>query len=472
MTSSITRIVRRFSVGLINSTSSPTSFATTLNFDDDIKQFTKPCLMWNALQKDASAKKLEPEDHLNKVRQEAKEFFRGDLFDREQLVKGLDKILLAEGSFALVLGGKSTGKSVVLRHFIQELKNPSMNTMAISVDARASGSDLAKGIIEAIVELQKDDQGLLGDSISYFKAYAKPAILALFKSALPPALTLGGVPFSKEFVELAQKFSSDILEQSVVSEEQLFKDVVNIFIALAKKQKKFPCILIDEANKAFAVDTVEEQMAAHSALDFLTKLTKQERALNVVFFSSENAYPFDLHHKLNFNVTNFTKTIFAGEIPPVHMRRLLVEEWGMGKNLADSCLASYGGHPWHTSLALSELSVRNEISAEQGCAAIGRVYGGITECLAAESAESKYSGMTDLLHQMAQTGFAQILDPLDARAELISLHNVGGVVQNTSLVVGLPSAVWMEGAKYGIVPSCQTVRLMIAELLNQRASQG
>jgi hypothetical protein len=47
---------------------------------------------------------------------------------------------------------------------------------------------------------------------------------------------------------------------------------------------------------------------------------------------------------------------------------------------------------------------------------------------------------------------------------VISLNNVGGVVQPRSLVVGLPAKVW-GAAEYGLVPATQSMRLAIAKQL-------
>jgi hypothetical protein len=48
--------------------------------------------------------------------------------------------------------------------------------------------------------------------------------------------------------------------------------------------------------------------------------------------------------------------------------------------------------------------------------------------------------------------------------QVISLHNVGGVVRRGSLVVGLPLDAW-KNAKHGLVPATQSMRLAIAEEL-------
>jgi hypothetical protein len=91
------------------------------------------------------------------------------------------------------------------------------------------------------------------------------------------------------------------------------------------------------------------------------------------------------------------------------------------------------------------------------------VYGHITNCLDAERVNAT-RGITALLQQMAETGFAPIAEPFDPRAELISRLNIGGVVPSTATVVGLPEGSFGR-AKYGLVPATQMMRLMLADML-------
>jgi hypothetical protein len=73
--------------------------------------------------------------------------------------------------------------------------------------------------------------------------------------------------------------------------------------------------------------------------------------------------------------------------------------------------------------------------------------------------------MRELLTQIAEKGFAPIGDIEDREAEIISKNNVGGLVQkDMSNVIGLPLSVWGK-YKMGLIPSKQSIRLVIAEVL-------
>jgi hypothetical protein len=69
------------------------------------------------------------------------------------------------------------------------------------------------------------------------------------------------------------------------------------------------------------------------------------------------------------------------------------------------------------------------------------------------------------LKLLSETGFVPLKDVDDPLAELVSRNNVAGVVKKASVNVGLPDSVWDNGCKYGLVPTSQSTRLLIAEYL-------
>ena len=73
--------------------------------------------------------------------------------------------------------------------------------------------------------------------------------------------------------------------------------------------------------------------------------------------------------------------------------------------------------------------------------------------------------MIATLQQLAERGFVPLQDRDDQIAEVISKNNVGGVVAKSALNVGLPKSVWNCDFKFGLVPSSQSMRLLIAEYL-------
>ena len=73
--------------------------------------------------------------------------------------------------------------------------------------------------------------------------------------------------------------------------------------------------------------------------------------------------------------------------------------------------------------------------------------------------------LVSTLKVLSETGFSPLTDANDPLAEVISRNNVGGVVEKSSLNVGLPKNVWDDGCDFGLVPTSQSMRLLIAKYL-------
>jgi len=150
--------------------------------------------------------------------------------------------------------------------------------------------------------------------------------------------------------------------------------------------------------------------------------------------------------------------LFAGEIPPNEMLKLLTTEWRLTDVLALALIHTYGGHLYDIYRALIGLRKLRE----DFIPFIANRSAGIAKCFK-ENMDKKQ--LVNTLKLLAETGFAPLTDRDDPIAEVLSKHNVVGVVMQTSLNVGLPKGVWDDGSKYGLVPSRQSTRLLIAEYL-------
>ena len=375
---------------------------------------------------------------------------RGGVFNREELLGTLHKALSGEGTFTLLLGGKNVGKSRVLQAVAEQYNEADKGPMVVAVNARLTGPDLGAGIVKAIQALEHAPRwrGILRDFHESGAATLGGGLAEFFAS----------IPFVGMVIRAlkgAQKKKEMTTEEAIAS-----------FVAVAEKRGRFPCLFVDEANIVFAVEKQEDKKEAKRILAMFTALTKQQRQLNVLLASSEHAYPFHLRQGLDFNLFNIGETVFAGEVPPVSMRKLLVNHWGMGEGLAGHCLATYGGHVWQTSMAISELSLRKEQFAAEHMVPIG-LYGGIVQCL---EAEAEHPGITDLMREVAVHGWVPIGQATDPRAEILSANNVAGVVDERSVVVGLPRTVWEHGHDYGLIPASQHARLMIGKVLSREGA--
>jgi len=215
----------------------------------------------------------------------------------------------------------------------------------------------------------------------------------------------------------------------------------------------------------FLFDEANTLLSSKQVLDCLVKFTKQTREITVLLASSEYSFPFRLN-KLGFNLTNITRTIFAGEVPPLDMLDLLQNKWGMGSNLAEAFVNVYGGHIQLASFGVSALLLNKEDFMPRDALPLG-IYPGIIACIKAElSGDAKMKGTIDILRQMAISGCFPLLDDSDPRVELISRLNVGGVVTTVGTVVGVPKSAF-GNSNFAVVPAFQVVRLMIAKIFNE-----
>ena len=181
----------------------------------------------------------------------------------------------------------------------------------------------------------------------------------------------------------------------------------------------------------------------------------------MIFASSEHAFPYRLGDpRLGFNTVDLTGFIFAGEVPPNKMYELLTTRWNVGHNLAVTLIDHYGGHIYDILLQLKELNAKGETY----CSGSQMQADSVLKCLKFDGDKAH---MRELLTQIAENGFAPLSDKDDREAEVISKYNVGGLVQKgMATVIGLPDDVWVGKRKIGIVPTKQSIRLVIAEVLH------
>ena len=160
-----------------------------------------------------------------------------------------------------------------------------------------------------------------------------------------------------------------------------------------------------------------------------------------------------------------TKTVVACEVPPAEMLDMLRREWGCGPALAAGLAAVYGGNVWRASLALGDLSREKAAFRALSALASGAI-DGAAECIAAaRSRRPEMAGLEDMLRSIADRGYAAIDRRSDPRAELVSAHNVGGVVSVIASAPGIPPEAWDGGAKAVLEASSQSMRLLLAKML-------
>jgi hypothetical protein len=185
----------------------------------------------------------------------------------------------------------------------------------------------------------------------------------------------------------------------------------------------------------------------------------------VILTSSEHVFPYKLSQaKKGLRLESVGKVVYAGEIPPKEMWELLVAAKqdgsskvtvGMGPKLAEMCLDSYGGHVWYTAQAVRMLiDKQNNFSADMAGPYL--LYENVQQCLEHEERKS-------MLQTLAERGFCSVEKYGNEQVKFLSEMDIGGLVNNAGIAIGLPVTVWDETChEFGLVPTAQVLRLMIA----------
>jgi hypothetical protein len=156
---------------------------------------------------------------------------------------------------------------------------------------------------------------------------------------------------------------------------------------------------------------------------------------------------------------DISEYIFAGEVPPNEMYKLLTEEWKIPENLSLALMSLYGGHIYSVYRALESLMLKKKAFVPLD----PNTYADIQKCFK-EDVDTNI--LVEKFKLLAEVGFAPLLEREEPVAEVLSRNNVAGVVPQGSLMIGLRESVWTTyRCKFGLVPSSQSIRLSIAEYL-------
>jgi hypothetical protein len=419
-------------------------------------------LLWEAALADAGAHGQSGNAYIADVNSAAKAFVESKaLVDRADTMFTLGDLMgTSKGQFVMFLGGKDVGKSLMLAKLAESLT--SQGRRVVVMDSRSKGSDLVAGLVSAF----QSRPGWLERVLASTPEAARAMVPGLFQAAAAfaaPNATMGiGAAAAKGLGEgIGKAVSSLSASRPAPISLPTLETLLLGFIAASKEEGLFPVLLIDEANDALPSEPAEARARTREALRLLTLLTKQTQQLNVVLAASENAEPFRLA-QLGFKTEHMTKTVIACEVPPAEMLAMLRREWGCGPELAAGLAAVYGGNVWRTSLALGDLSREKAGFRALSAFAPGAI-DGVAECVLA--ARGGMEGLEDMLRSIADRGYVSIPQRLDPRAELVSKHNVGGVVSASASAPGIPPEAWDGGADALLVSSSQSMRLLLAKAL-------
>ena len=401
-------------------------------------------LLWEAALHDAALRGETGETYVRHARDASAAFMdAAGLCDRADTMGTLGDLMgRSKGEFVLFIGSKDLGKSHMLRELAVRLQG--QGRRAVIVNARNTGTDLAAGIIDSL----KSDRGFFSTLLGLLPENARSMAAAIANIAVP-----GSGPVAS--AALAPPAPPSL------------RELLDGFVAACTASDSFPVLILDEANRALP-STPGDVKATLDVLHRLTLLTKEQRRMNVLLAASEHAEPFRLAD-LGFQTAHMSRTVVASEVPPAEMHALLTRHWRCGPSLAEGLMAVYGGHVWQTHLALGGLALQGP--AFKAIAGFSPVSGdGVSSCCLAAlgSGGPHVAGLESWLHALAVYGCVGIPSRTDPRAELVSKHNVGGVVSESASAPGVPPEAWAASSGELLVVSSQGMRLLLARALSRR----
>ena len=308
-------------------------------------------LFLQALQEDAEEKQVDADDHLNSIDRKATEFLKGGsnrqrkIVDRESFIDSLTDAISRDGKLTLVLGGKSVGKTLVVSHVAEQVRQaPGGNRTTLLVNMRQMPAD---DFYEATLSVASKQTNVL-DILTQLPLFGKrfragpQSRVWRFIQQLPFMATLLGAwraGMAAAAAPLATSVQNALASLNDRAKAECLAQLVNDI----KKKGNNTAIIIDEANLALPNDGNNAKAeTAKTALAQITGETKEAFTASVVLISSEHGYPFKLA-KAGLNLVDIKNIIIAPEVPPVDMFKMLTGHWGMGHRLARLFVATYGG---------------------------------------------------------------------------------------------------------------------------------
>jgi hypothetical protein len=390
-------------------------------------------------------------------------------------------MLRQRGQLALLLGGKSVGKSLLLAELAQRtdiVGDGGATRAVLLVDSRRFSTDLAAGLHAALLGENRELES------SGWVARLGLAGLGQRRSQAgrpvdDPSATVTSASLSGKLLGIAVKAKAAFAAPLTPMQRNM--EALSRVVELAEAQGLYICLVVDEANLAFpthappgappddsappSLDRARLLSDTQLLLERLVLLTKQTRRLNVLLVTSDHSFPFRLQHNSFFNTDDLTDTFFAGEVPPAAMRALLQDAWGVGPRLSDVMLAYFGGHVYLASRALRKLAASLDGFK---CESVAPTLASHSLSVCLQPREDA-APMEAMLRALAAQGFAPVENVSNACAQRLSRANLGGLVDAASTVVGLPEALLRGGADYGVVPASHFMRHLIVKALHEAA---
>ena len=402
----------------------------TPSFTGNIDTSTSP---WDLAQK--NPKFQSAEDHITNCENNIAAYLKSNKICGREVTKELVETKYAnyDGKFAILCGGPSSGKSLLLKNVAS---NSATNgeRFYIQVNGRKAGQmpDLFADIRAGFLKIPQDLKERIGDSM----------------------LKSSGIKFSGEYRARA-------IENFFRPENILNVDKLECLVEGIKNSGLSITIIIDEANIYFNTGT-SVCTPNDSLLDSLISL-KQEQNLSVILAGTGFGFPY-LTLKSS-SIRYVQKVVALHEIPPNSMLQLLVDDLEIGEELALALISFYGGNLLSIQDALSELSFHKS-SYQMSVPDFTFMH--LNNAYAEARKKNVEKDFVKVLMLLSEQGFAEIKQN-SIVAEILVKENIATYLFSGTECKGIHP--YIRGDANGLIPSLQIFRIAIPQFFKNRTPQ-
>ena len=186
--------------------------------------------------------------------------------------------------------------------------------------------------------------------------------------------------------------------------------------------------------------------------------------MNILLVSSDYSFPYVLAY-LGLNILDIQTRIYAGEVSPARTYELLTTRWGVGPHLATALVEHCGGHLWDIAVTLRAFRRLGHFKVFIN----PELYACVDRCLDAVAGDDKGTArMITTLRTLGERGFCAVDKYEDPVVQHIGRCAVGGLINEDATLCGFDWAAHDGQWKFGLVPTRQSMRLAIANVLHRR----
>ena len=203
-------------------------------------------------------------NYLDAIKVTASSFIMKDeVFDREEILSQFRSLIRERGNFVCLLGGKSTGKSLIFQH-LQNSNFSEKNESVFIIDMRLYG--VKRDMLESLLKSLSQTKTVRAKE--FIKKVVTEAIVPFVSSSISPYV--GEELTAKSIASIMEEIQKNRLNESEIL-EKLLSELSILFGNMT--------IVIDEANLAFDPYNSNDETLnkAKADLQVFTRLTKQTK---------------------------------------------------------------------------------------------------------------------------------------------------------------------------------------------------